>query len=87
LEIKNGSFVTFEDLLGFLKIQGADQNGQMSVKALAGAVRESEFFQSNALKSGRKRTSGLSVSRPFGWDSPLAAQATLISGVVFRVQS
>jgi putative DNA primase/helicase len=87
LEIKTGSFVTFEDLLGFLKIQGADQNGQMSVKALAGAVRESEFFQSNALKSGRKRTSGLSVSRPFGWDSPLAAQATLISGVVFRVQS
>jgi P4 family phage/plasmid primase-like protien len=87
LEIKTGSFVASEDLLGFLKSQGADQNGQMSVKALAGAVRESEFFQSNALKSGRKRTSGLSISRPFGWDSPLAAQATLITDVVFRDQS
>lgn len=84
VELKPGTCIAFDDLLACFKTQHQDEIEFTSMKNFAGALRASEFWQSNGLKSGRKRISSISLSRPNVSMVSLPAQATCIYGVTFK---
>jgi len=84
LEVNPASCVAFDDLYNFYKVTNSEDIGTVGVKEFAISTRSSEFFQSNGLKSGRKRTASLSISRPACELLPLPVQATVIVGVAIK---
>ena len=84
LEVKPGSCVVFDDLYSYFRASNAEDFDSVSLKDFSSSMRSSEFFQSNGLKSSRKRTSSLSISRPNCDLLPLPIQATVLVGVCFK---
>lgn len=84
VELKPGICIAFDDLLAFFKTQYQDEIELSSMKNFAGALRASEFWQKNGLKSGRKRVASVSLSRPNASMGILPSQAMCIYGVAFK---
>jgi putative DNA primase/helicase len=84
LEVNPASCVAFDDLYTYYRASNAEDFDSVSVKDFSSSTRSSEFFQSNGLKSSRKRTASITVSRPNCDLLPLPIQATLILGVCFK---
>ena len=84
LEVSPASYVAFDDLYNLYKVTNSEDIGTVGVKEFAISTRSSEFFQSHRLKSVRKRTATLSISRPACELPPLPVQATVIVGVAIK---
>jgi putative DNA primase/helicase len=84
VELKPGTCIAFDDLFASFKAQHQDEVELASMKNFAGALRASEFWQKNGLKSGRKRIASIVLSRPNASMGHLPTQATCIFGASFK---